>query len=48
MQGSIRPEATAVFALDAIRDAFAEVLKREHIGHVAVVMDGEARRLGLG
>ncbi len=48
VQGSIRPEATAVFALDAIRDAFAEVLKREHIGHVAVVMDGEARRLGLG
>lgn len=48
VSGYIRPEATAVFALDDVRAAFATVLDREHIGHVAVVMGEEARRLGLG
>ena len=48
VQGKIKPKATAAFSLEGIRDAFAQVLKRDHIGHVAVVMDEEARRLGLG
>lgn len=47
VSGAIRPETTGVFALRDIRQAFATVLRREHIGHVAVVMDEEARRLGL-
>lgn len=47
VQGKIKPEATAVFTLDDIQKAFSEVLKRDHLGHVAVVMDEEARRLGL-
>lgn len=45
--GGIRPEVTDVFELRDIRKAFAAILGREHIGHVAVVMDEEARRLQL-
>lgn len=48
VSGAIKPETTATFALRDIRLAFATVLSREHIGHVAVVMDDEERRLGLG
>jgi NADPH:quinone reductase len=40
--GAIRPEATAVFALDQVRDAFAAVLRRDHIGHVALLMNEAA------
>jgi len=48
VRGSIKPETTAAFALPDVRAAFAAVLDRDHIGHVALVMDEEARRLGLG
>jgi len=46
-RGSIRPQATAVFALKDVRAAFAAVLERDHIGHVALIMDEEARRHGM-
>jgi NADPH2:quinone reductase len=46
-RGLIHPETTDVFALHDIRAAFASVLERGHIGHVALVMDEEARRLGI-
>jgi len=46
--GTIKPEATAVFALADVRAAFAAVLERDHIGHVALVMGDEARRVGFG
>jgi NADPH2:quinone reductase len=38
--GVIKPQATAVFVLDDVREAFATALNRDHIGHVALVMDG--------
>jgi NADPH2:quinone reductase len=47
VSGRIKPETTAIYALPDIRAAFATVLSRDHIGHVAVVMDEEARRIGL-
>jgi NADPH:quinone reductase len=39
VSGAIKPEATAVFPLEKVREAFATVLKREHIGHVALLMN---------
>ena len=39
VSGAIKPEATAVFALENVRDAFAVIQRREHIGHVALVMN---------
>jgi NADPH2:quinone reductase len=39
VSGVIKPEATAVFALEEVREAFSTVLKREHIGHVALLMN---------
>jgi NADPH2:quinone reductase len=39
VSGAIRPEATAVFPLDNVRDAFAVIQRRDHIGHVALLMN---------
>ena len=39
VSGVINPEATAVFALENMRDAFAVIQRRDHIGHVALVMN---------
>lgn len=45
--GVLRPEVADLFTLDDIRAAFATVLRRDHIGQVAMVLDQEAARLGI-
>jgi NADPH2:quinone reductase len=44
----IDPVCTGLFPLERIGEAFAQVLDRNHLGHVAIVMGDEAKRLGLG
>ncbi len=45
--GYIQPEVATVYPLAAFQSAMSDVLARRAIGRVAVVMDTEARRLGL-
>jgi NADPH2:quinone reductase len=47
-RGLIDPVCSATFPLERISDAFTLVLDRNHLGHVAIVMGAEAKRLGLG
>lgn len=46
-QGHIDPVTSAVFPLERAPDAFSAVMSRSKIGHVVVVMDEEAGRLGI-
>jgi NADPH2:quinone reductase len=46
-EGRISPVVSDAFPLERIGDAFATVLARDKTGHVAIVMDEEARRLGV-
>jgi NADPH2:quinone reductase len=46
--GLIRPVLARAYALDDFQAAMSEVLARRAIGRVAVVMDEEAARLGVG
>ncbi|MCP5368351.1 MAG: NADPH:quinone oxidoreductase family protein [Hyphomicrobiales bacterium] len=45
--GRLDPRVSHAFALDDFRDAMAVVLGRRSLGRVALVMDQEARRLGV-
>ena len=46
-QGRINPVLGAAYRLEDFQQAMSDVLARRAIGRIAIVMDGEARRLGL-
>jgi len=47
-EGRIRPVLAQAYALRDFQAAMADVLARRAIGRVALVMDEEAARLGIG
>jgi len=47
-QGLIHPVLAKAYALRDFQAAMADVLARRAIGRVAIVMDQEAARLGVG